>query len=237
MKRFYKEVGIHKAASGHAILLDGRAVKTPAKETLHLPSAALAQALAGEWQSQADVVQPSSMPLTQLACTAIDQTHPRHREILEETAAYGGNDLLCYRVERPEALRQRQQQHWQPLLDWAHLRFDAPLQVTSGILSVEQPSASLTALRQPLLDLDPFALTAFAQVVRISGSLVLGLALLKGELDADGTFERAELDETFQIEQWGEDAEASKRRALRLSDLRDAERFLLLLNDALPSGG
>jgi len=229
MKRFYKEVTVRPGAAGHAVLLDGRAVKTPAKADLDLPAPVLAEAVAEEWRGQGGEIDPRSMPLTQLACTAIDHVHPRLAEILEETAAYGGNDLLCYRAQRPEPLRQRQHGLWQPLLDWAALTYDAPLQVTGGVMSVEQPEASLAALRRRLEPLDHFALTALAQAVRITGSLVLGLALLEGELNAEETFERAELDETFQIEQWGEDAEATHRRALRLADLNSAERFLRLL--------
>ncbi len=231
MKRFYKEVAVWPDAASHAVLLDGRAVKTPAKQGLQLPSRRLAEAVAEEWRRQEAEVRPLSMPLTQLACTAIDHTDPRRLEILEETAVYAGNDLLCYRVERPEALRHRQQAAWQSILDWAILRYDAPLQVTNGILSIEQPAASLATLRGQLADLDAFALTALAQTVRLTGSLILGLALLESELDADATFERSELDETFQIEQWGEDAEARKRRAAHLADLRAAETFLRLLKD------
>lgn len=230
MKRFYKQVTVGVEAEGHAVLLDRRPVRTPAKQGLLLPNPELAEALAAEWQAQEEVVHPPSMPLTQLACTAIDQTRSAREQILEETAAYAGNDLLCYRADRPEALRQRQHELWQPLLDWAVLRYDAPLQVTSGIVSLPQSDASLAALRASLLPLDDFALTAVAQSVRITGSLILGLALLEAELDATETFERAELDETFQLEQWGEDGDASRRRALRLSDLQSSERFLRLLN-------
>lgn len=231
MKRFYKEVAVRGEEGGHAVLLDGKPVRTPAKQSLLLPNARLAEALAEEWEAQEAKVRPPSMPLTQLACTAIDQTRSSPQEILEETAAYAGNDLLCYRVERPAALRQRQHDLWQPLLDWAALRYDAPLQITSAILSVAQPESSLAALRAPLLPLDDFTLTALSQTVRITGSLVLGLALLEAELDAEAAFERAELDEAFQLEQWGEDAEAVRKRALRLGDLVAAERFMRLLAD------
>ncbi len=229
MKRFYKEVSLRPAGPGHQVLLDGRPVRTPANLALDLPSLQLAEAVSEEWQAQGGEIKPHSMPLTQLACTAIDQTGRQRDRILGETAAFAGTDLLCYRAERPALLRQRQQSLWQPLLDWAALTYDAPLSVTSGILSIEQPDTSLRSLRRRLEELDDFALTAVSQAVGITGSLVLGLALLERELDAAGAFERAELEESFQLEQWGEDAEASRRRALRQADLLAAERFLRLL--------
>ena len=170
------------------------------------------------------------MPMTQLSCTALDFTAAKRREIVEATAAYAGNDLLCYRAERPEALRQRQQALWKPPLDWAQRRYDAPLAVTNGILPVEQPEQSVEILFKLVEGLEEFALTGLSHAVSVTGSLILGLALMEGFLDAAGIFEASELDESFQLEQWGEDAEATRLRAARLADLENAERFLKALS-------
>ncbi|GAB5471710.1 MAG: ATPase [Rhodospirillales bacterium] len=231
MKRFYKEVATGEEGSGHAVLLDGRQLLTPAKKPLALPGPALARALAAEWQAQGETIDAAAMPLTQLSFTAVDLTAAQRPLVIEETAAYGGNDLLCYRAEHPEVLRSRQQALWQPLLDWALVAHDAPLVVTSGVMAVDQPPASLNALGAALAALDDFALTAVAQAVRITGSLVLGLALLAGRLDGEAAFEAAEVDETYQLEIWGADSLASAARQARAADLRATERFLRLLSD------
>ncbi|MEO1193059.1 MAG: ATP12 family protein [Pseudomonadota bacterium] len=230
MKRFYKTVSTQAEGPEHAILLDKRPLRTPAKRALTLPTATLAEALAEEWRSQGETIDPPSMPLTQLACMALDLTALQRDRILEETAAYGGNDLLCYRAERPEALRSRQDALWQPLLDWVAVAHAAPLTVTSGIMAVEQPPESQEALTNALERLDDFALTAVAQSTRISGSLVLALALLAERLDAEATFAAAEVDETYQLEIWGSDRLAEEARARRLEELRHAERFLRFLS-------
>ncbi|MBC6405152.1 MAG: ATPase [Rhodospirillales bacterium] len=230
MKRFYRTVATAAEDGGHLVLLDGRAVRTPAKAVLCLPTVSLAASVAGEWQAQDAEIKPHSMPMTQLSFTALDLTAAKRHEIVEATATYASNDLLCYRAERPEALRQRQQALWQPLLDWAQRRYDAPLAVTSSILSVEQPEQSVEAFFNLVEGLEEFALTGLSHAVSVTGSLILGLALMEGFLDAAGIFEASELDESFQLEQWGEDAEATRLRAARLADLESAERFLKALS-------
>ena len=239
MKRLYKTVGVEADPPGHGIRLDGRPLNTPAKRRLAVPTGALAAAVAAEWEAQGETVEAAAMPLTQLACTALDLTGPNRAAIEVETAAYGGNDLLCYRAERPAALRRRQERLWQPLLDWAAAAYGAPLVVTSGLMAVPQPGNSVAALSLALARFDDFALTALAQTVKIAGSLVLGLALAEGRLSADAVFEAAELDESFQIAQWGEDPLAGERRANRLRELQAAERFLELLEvrSAAPAAG
>jgi len=226
MKRFYKIVTAVPAGDGFGVMLDGKPIKSPAKAAFVLPSRALAEAVAAEWDAQGQAVVPSAMPLMQLAATAIDKVAPNRDLIIDTIAPYGGADLLCYRAEAPAGLVQRQQAVWQPLLDWAMTAHDAPLIVTAGIVHKAQPAASLAALRAAVAAQDPWRLTALHQATALTGSLVIGLALLAGRIDADAAFEAAELDASFQIERWGEDAESTARRAALRAELQAAARLV-----------
>jgi chaperone required for assembly of F1-ATPase len=229
VKRFYKAVSVAEVEGGFGILLDQRALRTPAKRPLILPRQALAQALAEEWAAQADAILPATMPLVKLVSTALDLVVDKHETVAAEAAGYAGTDLLCYRADAPVSLVERQARLWQPLLDWAALRFDAPLRVTTGVSPVPQPAASLKALHAVLRDLDPLGLTAVADLTAVSGSLILALAVWDGEIDAEQAWNAAMLDEDFQIERWGEDAEAAERRARQRRDLDAAVRLLGLI--------
>jgi chaperone required for assembly of F1-ATPase len=229
MKRFYKTVATVAVDGGFGITLDGKALKTPAKAPLVLPTAALAQAIADEWDAQVDTIKPHRMRLMQLASTALDRVSIHQLAVVEEAAGYAASDLLCYRAEAPRELVAREAQLWQPLLDWAMVRFDAPLAVTSGIVHVDQPVASLKALRAVLLGLDPLALTAVADLTAACGSLVLALAVWDGRIDTDTAAAATLIDETVQNERWGEDHEAKDRRERLIADIHAAGRFLALL--------
>jgi len=231
VRRFYREAAAVPAEAGWELRLDGRAVKTPARQPLLLPAPALAEALAEEWSAQGEKLQPARMPLTALTFTAIDLVRPRRAEVVPEIVDYGGTDLLCYRAAQPSELVERQRTTWQPLLDWAALTLDAPLLVTEGVAAVEQPQASLQALQRAVEAEDDFTLAALASAVRAAGSLVIGLALARGRLDAEAAFAAAELDETWELERWGEDAEAAKRRAGLLAELQACGRFFALLRE------
>jgi chaperone required for assembly of F1-ATPase len=231
MKRFYKDVAAVPAGDGYGVTLDGRPIKSPAKAAFTVPSRALAEAVAAEWAAQGGTIVPSSMPLMQLAATAIDKAAPNRAIIIDTIAPYGGSDLLCYRAEAPAALADRQHAVWQPLLDWVMTAHDAPLVVTAGIIHKAQPQASLAALRAVVEAQDDWRMTALHQVTSLTGSLVIGLAALAGRIDAEAAFEAAELDESFQIERWGEDAEAKARRAGVRAELQATIRFLELLKD------
>jgi len=229
MKRFYTSVATVAVEGGFGITLDGKALKTPAKGPLVLPTEALARAIADEWDAQTETIRPGSMRLMQLASTALDRVAHHHRAVVDEAAGYAASDLLCYRAEAPESLVAREVQLWQPLLDWAMVRFDAPLAVTSGIVHIEQPAASLKALKAALLDLDPLTLTAVADLTAACGSLILALAVWDGRIDADAAAAATLIDETVQNERWGEDEEARDRRERLIRDIRAAGKFLTLL--------
>ena len=238
-KRFYARalweavapVGEAQAGASFRVLLDGKAVKTPAKAEMALPSQALAEAIAAEWQVQGENVEVRTLVLTGLAWTAIDRVGPGRERVVDELAGFGGHDSICYHAEAPADLAARQRALWQPLLDWAADTLDAPLAVTTGVVSIEQPSGALAALRRAVAKRDEFELTALNAVASAAGSLVIGLALVAGRLDAAAAFEAAQLDESYQLERWGADPEAARRRAAIKADLDTAARFLALLRD------
>ncbi len=235
MKRRYRTVAVVVGPDGGVTIeLDGRPMATPGRRPFHVPARALAEASAAEWLAQGDVVKPDTMPLTQIAATAIDRVGAQRAELIPAVAAYGATDMLCYRAEEPADLVERQRRLWQPLLDWAARALDAPLRVTSGILPIDQPADALAALGRVVAAYDDFALAALSCATAASGSLVVGLALMRGEIDAAGAFDAAELDASFQIERWGADEEATHRRAALRQELESAARFVGLLYGSQP---
>ncbi len=229
MKRFYQKAEPAKRAGGYAITLDGRPIKTPGKRDLLVPSGVLAAAIAEEWNAQEIEVRTATMPLTRLATTTLDRVATQRDAIIRQTANYAGTDLVCYRATHPPALAARQQAVWQPLIDWAVLRYDAPLVVTTGVIPKTQSATSLRAFAAAVTENDDFALTALHVATAACGSLIIALALFEGHLDAEGAFTTAQLDESFQIEAWGEDAEAAERRRALAADIQAAARFISLL--------
>ncbi|MBX3506307.1 MAG: ATPase [Parvibaculum sp.] len=227
-KRFYKraEAGSHE--QGHAVLLDGKVVKTPSKQALAVPSLALAEAMAAEWEAQREVIDPRIMWLTKLANTAIDLVAPRRAEVIAELVTYAGTDLLCYRAEHPDALVARQAALWDPLLDWAAER-GISLVPTAGILHVTQAPASLEAYGRAVEALDAFRIAALHNAVTLTGSAVTGLAMVLGRLTPDEAFDLAYLDENWQMELSGEDEEERARLEIRRSELAETGRFISLL--------
>jgi chaperone required for assembly of F1-ATPase len=233
MKRFYSQVDVVAEDGRFAVRLDGRPVRTPARNLLAMPTRALAERVAGEWRDQDDEIDRMSMPLNRMTGTAIDGLAGRRAATAAAVAAYAETDLVCYWAEKPQALIERQQAAWRPLLDWTERRFNARLKATSGVLPVAQDDIALTRLRDAVAAYDDFRLVALSVATGAAGSLVIGLALVEREIDARGAFEAAALDESFQIAEWGEDAEAAKRReALRAEFAHVAE-----LVAALQAGG
>ncbi|HEY3919517.1 MAG TPA: ATP12 family protein [Stellaceae bacterium] len=229
MKRFYKEARAIAADDGFAIELDGKKLQTPDKRELRVPRQALAKAIAVEWQGQGVTVRPLTLPLTRLVSTALDRVAPRRAEVIAELAKYAATDLLCYRADDPPELAKRQKCHWQPLLDWAAERYDAALSVTAGITPVPQAPAAIVAIERAIAAHDAMLLVALHLATTSCGSVVLGLALLAGRITPEEAFAAAQLDENFQIERWGEDAEQIQRRAALNEDLALAARFAALL--------
>ncbi len=229
-ERFYTDATATPHADGYAVTLDGRPVKTPgARVDLTVPTEPLAKAVAQEWADQGEKVEPQTMPLTALACTAHDVAVPRRQDLVTGIARYAETDLVCYRVPQPQALVEREQAVWQPLLDWLALTFDARLNTTSGILPIDQPAEAKQALHAAVERYDAMHLAALSSGVHASGSIVVGLALIQGRLTASQAFDAAEVERTYQIEQWGEDKEATEERESLMCELEAAERFVGLL--------
>lgn len=228
-RRFWKESAVEPVPGGWEVRLDGRPLRTPGKLPLVLPTRALAQAVAEEWDAQTDVIDPGAMPLTRAANSAIERVTPQFDAVADMLAEYGGTDLLCYRAEHPIELVVLQAEGWNPLLDWARSDLQAPLQVTQGVIPVAQDSASLTRLRARLGALSPWELTALHDLVTLSGSLILGLAVLSGRLQVDEAHRLSRIDEEHQAEIWGRDEEADIAAEGRLEALRNATRLLTLL--------
>lgn len=231
-RRTYKTVAVAPAADRPAfvVMLDDKPLRTPLGTTIAVPSRPLADAIAAEWGQQAAMLDLERCPLTRIAGTALDLIPRQREQVVAELAAYGETELVCHRAERPPDLVARQKTLWQPLVDWIMTRFDAHLAVTAGILPHAQPRAALAALERAIEGNDHWRLAALALAVHAAGSLVIGLALCDGRLDAEGAFDAAELDATFQIESWGEDAEATVRRATVRGDLGAAAKFVGLLD-------
>lgn len=227
-RRFWTDATIRAEAQGHAVYLDARPVRTPLKVPLILPTAGLAREIAAEWQAQGDVVDPATMPFTRTANSAIDTVTAQFDVVAAGIAAYGGSDLLCYRATGPQTLIARQAAAWDPLLDWAARDLGAPLVQTAGIMPVAQPAASLAALGAQVGAFSPFHLAAFHDLVALSGSLVLGLAVARGRIPAAEAWGLSRLDEDWQAEEWGTDEDAAAVAALKQQAFMTADRFLAL---------
>jgi len=227
-KRFWSSVAIESRDAQYVILLDGRLVKTPAKATLIIPTHAMAKAIAGEWDAQKDKIDPRTMPTTRSANAAIDKVTPQKPEVSALISAYGEDDFLCYRAPAPQELFERQREAWDPILAWATEVLDAPLLTVEGVMHVEQPANSVNNLTALVSVQTPFELVALHDLVSMSGSLVIGLAAQAGAFDTDDLWIRSRLDELWQIEHWGQDAEADATAAIKRDAFLHADRFYKL---------
>ncbi|MHA7900408.1 MAG: ATP12 family chaperone protein [Henriciella sp.] len=229
-KRFYKVASVAPSEAGFAVELDGRPIKTPAKAPLILPSEALAGAIAHEWHTQGETLDLQGMTLTRLANVALDRTPETRADLADELSRYAGTDVTCYLAETPSELRERQEAAWQPWREWVGKELGVVLVPVIGLMASPQPQASLDAVRDYALGLDDFRLTALTWGCSLLGSAVLALAVERGALDAGQALSASCVDEDWQIEQWGEDAEAMQVRANRLRETQ----ALQLWFDALP---
>ncbi|MDZ5697605.1 ATP12 family chaperone protein [Chelativorans sp. M5D2P16] len=230
-KRFYGEVDMAGEGTAHRILLDGRAVRTPAGAELVLPTAAAASLVRAEYDAQGDHIDPMSMPVTRLANTAIDGVANDVQAVAEDILRYASSDLLCYRAEGPERLVALQAEAWDPVLDWAEQTLGARFVLAEGVMHVEQPRATIAAVGGHLRPRrEPLRIAAMHVMTSLTGSALLALAVEARALDVGTAWNAAHVDEDWNISQWGEDAEATARRAARERDMRGAAALVEALD-------
>ena len=231
MKRFWKNAAAVALDRAWTVELDGKPLRTPAREPLAVPTEALARAIAGEWNAAPEEFGSGTMPLTGLANAAIDRVAPDTTAFAAGLAQYGESDLTCYRAETPQALVRQQEEAWDPLLAWGRRRFDVDFRTTCGIIHVAQPDATTARLAHAVAALDAFRLAGLSPLVTIGGSLLAALAVLEGAVTAADAWDAVTVDDRWQLDQWGSDAEAEERLQNRHRDFLSAADFLELLKD------
>ena len=227
-RRFYGEAGVEEAESGFRVVLDGRPVRTPARGFLIAPSRRLAEAIAAEWDSQGETIDPSTMPVTRFANSIIDGVVAAPAPVAADIAKYLGSDLLFYRAEGPQRLVERQARLWDPVLAWARDSLGARFVLARGVVHVAQPEGAIAAARAAIPD-DPWRLGALHAITTLTGSALLALALLHGNLTTDEAWEAAHVDEDWNMEQWGRDEVALARRTARRAEMDAAVTVLASL--------
>jgi len=225
-KRFYKDAAAVAFEDGFAIHLDGRLVKTPGKAALLLPNAVLGKAVAGEWAAQEKEINPANMPLTRIANSAQDAVRLRFDEVADDVTRFAGNDALCYRADDPESLVATQRRLWDLVLDWAGELLGGRFVLIEGLMHSPQPAELLAAFRAHIASESPLRLAALHTATSLTGSALLALALKEGKLEADAVWAAAHVEEDFNIERWGEDAEAAQIRAYKRTEF-DAAALIL----------
>jgi chaperone required for assembly of F1-ATPase len=230
VKRFWKNVEVEREGEDWDVRLDGRPVRTPARVALVVPAEALAQAIADEWRSVEETIDPRAMPLTGMANAAIDRVAIDRKAFAGGLARYAEADLACYRSDWPPQLAERQGNAWDALLGWARRRYDIDFSTTSGLMHVPQPQATVERLAHAVAALDPFRLAGLSPLVTIGGSLLAGLAVLEKAITPEQAWEAVTIDERWQLEQWGSDLDAEVALENRERDFFAAARFLELLD-------
>ena len=234
-KRFYATVAVappDATVAALRILLDGKTMRTPAKAVLAVPTRALAEAIAAEWEAQGAHIDPAAMPLTRLVNSGLDGVRGREGEVRGDIAKYAASDLVCYRATEPVALALRQAELWDPILAWSRKTLGVSFVLAEGIMPVAQPPAARAAVSRALAGYDALALTALHVMTTLTGSALLALAHARGRLGGEEAWVAAHVDEDWQIGRWGEDAEAAARRQRRRLEMQAASRLLALLRVA-----
>jgi len=226
-KRFYQRAHVGDAAP-FAILLDDRPVRTPAGNALALPSRALGEAVAAEWDAQQERIDPAAMPLTRLVNSVIDGVATAPAPVAEEVVRYLGSDLVCYRADTPAGLVARQAQHWDPILDWARDTLGARFVLAEGVMFAAQPDHAIVAASAAIPS-DPWRLGAVNVITTLTGSALIALALSQGRLTVDDAWTAAHVDEDWNMSQWGRDELALDRRAKRFAEMQAAGTVFLLV--------
>ncbi len=221
-KRFYKTVTVAEDGAQFTVRLDGRVIRTPAKNMLAVTSQSLAEAIAGEWSAQGDRIDAAAMPITRLVNSALDGVAPQRAAVAEDITRYAGSDLLCYRADGPQGLIDRQRLSWDPVLAWAEDRYGLRFVLAEGVMHVKQPPETLVAVRKLLDPVSNLALAALHTMTGLTGSALLALAVLDRHIDVETAWTAAHVDEDWNIDQWGEDLEAHRVRESKWRDMAAA---------------
>ena len=229
-KVFYKQATAAETPTGFVVQLDGRTIKTPKKSVFIVPSRALAECVAAEWQAQTIDIDPETMPLTRLANTTLDAVLAEVDAIQSDIVAYAASDALCYRAEAPAALVERQTLAWDPILAWATKSLDADLQPRTGIVHTAQSPEALAAIARAVGKFSAWQVAPLHVMTTITGSAILALAVAKRAIDVQTAWVAAHIDEDWQIATWGTDAEAIVRRERRWLDMKAAAHMLETLS-------
>lgn len=225
-KRFWTSVDVVPAAAGFSVTLDGRPVRTPGRRPLAVPTRALAEAIAGEWDAVSEAIDPRAMPWTRSANSAIDKVPFQRSDIEAHLIGYAETDLLAYRAEAPAELARRQAEGWDPVLDWVAECFGARLRRQKGVMPVAQDATAIARLAEVMGALTHFELTGFHELVTLSGSFALALSVMEEARTPEEAWALSRIDETWQIEQWGVDAEAKAAAEAGLRAFRHGTDFL-----------
>ena len=229
-KRFYDSAGIAETDDAFAVQLDGRTVRTPARQVLQLPTRPLAELVRDEWQAQEQEIDPVTMPVTRLVNTALDGVANDPQAVIEDLLRFAGTDLLCYRADGPQRLVDRQNELWDPVIDWAHAALGARFMLAEGIIHVEQPKEAINAIGIHIAThKSPIALASLHSMTSLTGSALLAMAVAREHLHAEEAWTAAHVDEDWNLEQWGQDAEASARRNYRWGEMQAADKALKAL--------
>ena len=228
-KRVYTSAGVGEADGEYAITLDGKPIRTPSGRQVIVPARAIADAIAAEWNAQAETIDPLTMPLTRLANSVVEGVVDKIDAVADDIAKYLGSDLLFYRAGHPEALVAREAAHWDPILFWAADTLGAHFILAEGIVHVRQPETAIAAARAAL-PADAWSIAALHVLTSLTGSALLALALFHDVIDQDQVWAAAHVDEDWNSEKWGVDEEVAARRAARLVDFRAAASILKALN-------
>ena len=226
--RVYKTVAVTETDGLFGVSLDDRVLHTPGRSKLETQSKALAKAICAEWDSQVEFITPGTMPLTKLQNTAQDRIGPKAETVVADLLSYLDTDLLCYRAERPSELVERQSAIWQPVLDWLRETHGIDLSVGTSLMPLSHAKESHHCAEQGLNALNTVELTSLQATAGLTSSLSLGFALVGGKLSGAEVAASANLDETWQMEKWGEDQEALDRIAGLAAEVLAVEKFLKL---------
>lgn len=225
MRRFYKQVCVAEAEGGWQVMLDTRALKTVKGAPQVVPTKALAEALGEEWDAQGDKVDPSTMPLRDMADYAIDMVAPDPAVLIDKAVQYGDTDTLLYRADPDEPLYARQQEVWEPIVSAMEAHLGTKFVRISGIIHRPQGEETLAALREELTGQSPFALAPIEMMTHLAASLITGISAAQPDADALALWNAASLEEEWQAEEWGRDEEAEERREKRTADFLRAREF------------